>query len=229
MNLCRYIPYKRFEEMVLSSKLTLVAPLEVWEDKNEGYIYRALKTKEGLERIQEYTLKYSGDRDEVANVLNASIKYVRCQSWSQNYDSMVMWNAYSYNNNAIMIKTTKEKIEDLNLRVEDIVYVSNNFTLEEELNKVVDEKGITIHNVFMTKRQKFSFERETRVFQKPTGETDIPIFEQIPIRDIREFIEEVIVHPRAEDVYVKKVKTFCSDNNIKFKGKSKQLEFKLNL
>lgn len=226
MDLYRYVSFPIFVDMIQSSSLTLVSPLKAWEDRYEGLVYRALKTKKGRETIHRIIRQYTNDENELEQVLDATLKYIRCQCWSKSHDSLVLWNAYSYDKQAIMIKTTSEELEKMNLNITEIEYIPDDFNLEAETKRVVDEKGITLHKFFCVKRRAFNYEEECRVFQKPTGDKDIKEFVKIPISDIKCFVKEILVHPSAEEWYVDIVKKFCEDKDIPFNGQSNW--YKLN-
>lgn len=226
MDLHRYVSFPIFVDTIQSSSLTLVSPLKAWEDKYEGLVYRALKSKKGKETINSIVQQYTNDENELEQVLDATLKYIRCQCWSMSYNSLVLWNTYSYSKQAIMIKTTSEELEKINLDIRKIEYIPDDFSLEDETKRVVDKNGITLSKFFCVKRESFKYEKEYRVFQKPTADKDLREYVKIPISEIKTFIKEVLVHPSAEEWYVDIVKKFCEDKDIPFNGQSNW--YKLN-
>ncbi|MBQ4428629.1 MAG: hypothetical protein II871_02525 [Clostridia bacterium] len=228
MELCRYVSFQRFCEMVMSSKLTLISP-EKWNDKYENYLLRALE-KPLLKQAFSDMLsdKLNLDKTQIDDLLcfsNTICAGARCLCFSKSIDEEVMWNAYNYGSQTVMWKTTDSKIEKIN-NMFDIRKVK--YDLEElGVKGFVDlfsrtgaTTGVTNpHNLFTHKRKMFSYENEFRVIDY-LDEPNSPTFVAYPIEDISHFIDCVMVHPLAEDWYVSVIELICKNYNIKFCGRS---------
>lgn len=94
----RYISFESFVGMIQSQALTFVLP-EVWDDPHENKPFiQFLESKENIyERMLFVACFYK--------------TYGQC--WTQLAESDAMWRIYSYNNRAIRIKVTEEKIQQL--------------------------------------------------------------------------------------------------------------------
>lgn len=222
--LYRYMPYSYFKEMVEKQALTLVKPLKCWDDSYEGIIWRMVNSEKGIKMIQEWTLRYSNNKNEAIETLLSNVEYMRCQSWSRAGNDEKMWKEYAHDNTCVMVEVKREKFTSF--IVEDIeykVFKDTDDFLEGELQKFGDENGMTLHNIFSSKKDEFEFEQETRIFNS-TGENVNPnddLFD-IEIRPIEEFINGVMVHPFAKPQLVRSVEEICIEKNLKFLGQSKK-------
>lgn len=236
MDLYRYIPFESFIDLVQSKELTFVSPITSWEDTYEGILYRAMKTSQGKSKIQNIVKKQG--LEVFCDILSDdyAIYMLKCQCWSKQRDSVAMWSIYSNNNNSIMIKTNESKLKKLkydsqNLSTFHVKYIKD-ISLEDEILQATVDNSLDISMVFKTKRVAFQHEEEVRVFVG--GVLDLydsktysePIRVKIPSK-IENFIEEVLVHPKAADWYVKIIEKFCKDRGINFLGKSKLYEFEI--
>ena len=140
--LYRYISFESFVGMVQKSSLTFVLPL-IWDDPQEESPF-----------FQLISIKNSAV--EMAFFIAIHNK-TYAQSWSELAESDAMWRIYSYNNRAVRIKVTKDKIKLLDsVSVIPVTYSDEPFKCER-----IDE------NTFLTalayKRIAFSHEKEVRL------------------------------------------------------------------
>lgn len=219
----RYISPKAFNKLIKSKVFTFVSPSS-WDDKYEGYLYHALQTEEGRKIIEKYAMKCGAEEGEIRDKLQYVYDNTRCVCVSGSEDSVVMWNAYDFQNKAIMIEISKAALKDERIMVCPVEYVEDNISLSDEMQKVMNENGIIIHKVYTTKRRCFAYEDETRLFYrtehpKPNVDARIDI---VP----SEFIVNVMVHPKATECFVRKIEKVCLENGIKFSGRSQTLEYR---
>ena len=236
--LYRYMSFERFNEMLYTKKISANNP-SLWPDQYELYWLRALSTAAGQKKLYEYIQskvdKSSGDwsAENAANLLKLSCNCIYAICFSKVGDEELMWRANSDNNHAVMIETSAGKVNALQdnndqytLLLKDVEYVpDNNYTLETLLTKihVFSAKSIGYENIdelFLTKRECFSYEKEARLLVEPN---DLAYKENRVLLDIpclEELIDGVKVHPNAKDYHVDLVKTLCEKNNISFMGKS---------
>lgn len=235
--LCRYMSFQRFCEILFNQELVLVKP-EMWNDKYEKYIYRAINTIEGEKKIRDFLKeKYSASEqriDEMVDFIKLICDSTHCLCFSKSIDAEVMWNAYSYNSQAIMMITTFDKIEKLNspfsfdFELRTVQYDLENSGLKFLFDLLkADDGGISIansHHFFIHKRKCFEYENECRIIvTKPhSNKAD---FLSYNIDDLSTFINGIMVHPLASASYVSLIEKMCNTFNVKFLGKSNIYDF----
>lgn len=229
MNLYRYMSYEKFIDMLESKSLCFVYPPEFWKDSYEGFLFKAMQTQKGQETILKL-LKSDMHRTFIKALLeNNELKVIRYTCWTQSNDAMVLWSSYSESNQAIMIATTSGHLEKLSINGEHvhlmpITYVKS-LRIEDEIG-ILQHLKLFLPNIFRIKRQIFDYENEVRAHiycGKDVGEKELF---RVPIPQLSDFIEGVLVHPRSDEVYVEKIKLICEAYNIRFLGQSKLFEFK---
>lgn len=244
MGLYRYTTFKRLQEIVLEKHLTLVKPFKYWEDTYEGAFYKAVNNPQTFNELVSLTHHRNDSNEKLANIQSLVSRYpsIRAQSWCRSEDSIVMWNAYSNNRTAIMLKTSKTRMDeifkdnwpsrsntDCDMALPWGNPVSYNIENDSDMKKMfVDlfadiSNGIQPYAPFLYKRKAFSYEDEYRIFV--TSFDTSSDLAQLKVNSPQGFIEGVMVHPGASKVFVGKVRNFCNENNIEFCGKSPQYEF----
>lgn len=219
----RYMSFPEFVNMIQSGQLHLVNPLK-WEDKYEGYLFRMLKSEKGKQKVLEASKKYAIDEKEVIEILKNTLPKVRCQCWTEKYDNILMWNLYSYNNEAIMVSVRRDSLEGLDeIELIDIEYDPEDTDIEKEIHRVIRDKGIYFRDVFKYKRNIFEYENEVRLIARPSTYDKLLNTEKtypIALGDVKAFVQNVLVHPAAPDWYADTVKLFCEAYGIRFGGRS---------
>lgn len=142
--LYRYISFESFVGMVQNKALSFVLP-ELWDDPKECAPFEQLllSTDNLYERIF------------LASVYNKTY----CQCWTRVSESDAMWRIYSYNNRAIQIKVSEEKLCLLpDVKLVPVVY-SDQIELNEtkEVDKFLRSLAI--------KRRAFQHEDEIRLIK----------------------------------------------------------------
>lgn len=245
MDLYRYMPFEYFVDMVLNKELAFVDPIRCWPDKCEGFLYSLMKKENGQELIKKAIEKLGLDNGidvpELAKVVNDwKDPHLRLMSWTQNGDSINMWNAYSYNTKAIMIKVSEENIYKINYRVhthegdldipvftQEMVYVRE-LELNEVLTETMKKPGIFYFtSIFKYKRDIYEYEKEIRAMAVSISDLGDKVL-RLSYEHVPNFIETVKVHPDADEGFVEIVQRFCDRNGIHFSGKSKLHEFGLD-
>lgn len=95
-----------------------------------------------------------------------------------------------------------------------------------------EDGGLTIHHcdeLLCHKRKCFQYENELRLIGGSFDGSPHRMVNGIvylPIEDISNFVERVMVHPLADDGYVDLIKKICQHFGIQFWGRSKIYEFK---
>lgn len=231
--------FKRFCELLFNQELALVNPSK-WPDQYETYVLRELKNTENRKYFEElfddYGIPFEQNFDSLLEVVEAVMEDTYCLCFSRSKDSEVMWNAYSFQNNAIMIRTSVEKLLSLDpeslsaFRVQyDLKNTEIDFLLD---NCFFNDGGLVIRDsdeILRHKRKCFQYENELRLVGSSFCEVSHRCNNGVmylPINDISYFIERVMVHPLADDGYVALIEKMCRHFGIKFWGRSKIYEFK---
>lgn len=237
MKLYRYISLQAFCELIFNSELTFKLP-KCWPDQYEGHYFKLLESESGKKWIGELiekNISSAEHREETKNLLQLLGNSLYCACFTQNADEEVMWNAYSYNNQAIMIETEEDNMTFLNAPTPSIIPVEYDLDKHKlaflESNLFNYDSGIVIRNavdMVRHKRECFSYEKEIRVVIQDVENSGQEI-RKYPIKNISSFISGVTVHPCAEREYVKMIGTLCKVFSLKFNGKSKIYELDTSL
>lgn len=239
MKVYRYLSFRRFSELLFMKELPLINPAK-WSNQYEMYAVRELFDNESQERYQmlfnNYGIPFEKNFDMLRETVEAILNDSYCLCFSRSKDSEVMWNAYSYQNNALMIRTSVDKLlalapESLTVaRVQyDLKSTQLDFLIE---NCEFEDCGLIISHIdelLCHKRKCFQYENELRLiggsFDGGSHRMGNGIV-YLPIEDISNFVERVMVHPSADDGYVDLIKKICQHFGIQFWGRSKIYEFK---
>ena len=241
MELYRYTTLKRLQEMVLDKRLTLVNPFKCWEDTYEGAFYKAANDPVVFQKLVGLTHHRNDDTKTLESLKKLLSNYstIRAQSWSLSEDSIVMWNVYSNNREAVMIITDDTRMnavfsdnhptkagEHCEVKIPwmaPVVYkIQNNEDNEKVIITLFDETTTSIqpYAPLLIKHNAFSYENEYRIFlTNSSSDTDLA---KLSVEKPQEFIKGVMVHPGASEVFVGEVRNFCEARNIMFYGKSQK-------
>lgn len=230
MELYRYVSFETFVDLVQSSSLCFVFPPVSWEDTHEGFLYRAIKTPEGKQKILSLIPTQQNRLFAEAVLTDETLNHTRFQCWTQAQDQVALWSIYNYMNKAIMISSTSEKLEQLSFEEQKVTLMQltyvNSISLEDEVKFVIGQK-IFAPDIFRTKRSAFEHEKEVRAFVGTTRLINPMNPLRVPVPNIQDFIEGVMVHPNAPSWYVAVVEEYCRINHIRFLGQSKLYKFEI--
>ena len=231
MKLYRYIAFESFVDLVQSQSLCFSYPPFAWEDTYEGFLYRAIKTPVGREKILSLIDSKEQARFAEAVLTDDALNHARYLCWSQSKDKLALWSIYPHQNKAVMICTSDKKLQQLkcdglSVSLMKVNYV-NSLTLEDEV-EAIRGKSISSPNIFRSKRSDFKHEKEYRAYIGTLKKIDPSTPLIIPIPDIRNFLEGVMVHPSAPTWYVGVVEEYCQINHIKFLGNRNCTSLKFN-
>ena len=159
----RFEKIQRLRQLVEEKALTFVLP-ELWPDKNEGYLFRAVESKNGVHKVREAIRKVFPASDGFEIALLQTFKRSRyAQCWSRCPENDALWKGYE-----IRIEAERDDVSKLDgIKAYDVRYVDS-VNLEEEL------RALFIHhedgklswkpeNVLLIKRTQFSHEQEVRL------------------------------------------------------------------
>lgn len=243
MELYRYISYELFKDMIDKKELYFVNPFKSWKDEEEGFLYR--KAQE-ITKPKEIENSIDGSY-AVKNLISKQLKnggiYInkesnivldwfgmRCQSWCQEKNSFEMWKVYSYDKCAISIAVDSAKLLQLHYgkhKVEGFkVKYEDELSFNHELKKAIGRNNeFYIASILQTKRSKFSFENEYRVYVilldgegRYDGEKQHDGIKVKIDENMSSFINGVYCHPEATDGFKKELKEYCKEHNLKLLG-----------
>jgi hypothetical protein len=163
----RFERIDRFLQLVDEKALTFVLP-ELWPDKNEGYLFRAVQSKEGIRKVEQALRKIApaprGLEIGLLKVFRQS-RYAQC--WSKCYENDALWKGYD-----VRIEADRDDVSKLDsVQAHDVRYVDS-INLEDELRSLFaypTEKTTTWRpeNVLLIKQKKlFQHEEEVRLLTK---------------------------------------------------------------
>ncbi|UYZ39009.1 DUF2971 domain-containing protein (plasmid) [Clostridium beijerinckii] len=214
MKVYRYISLKQFMHFIENNK-TYLTRISSWDDTWEAPTMKLpIQHEDG--RLSK--LAYSSGMDLFA------------QCWTSKKESDAMWRIYSASKDGIKIGTTVKKFELLEgprrYAVDEIFYYEN---LMEGL-KYCDEHS-SIMRIFregLIKREEFSHEQEIRLITINAPNTlekvlkDEENYLELNL-NAKDFIEEIIIDPRAEEYYVETIKKYCERVGIEVVPKKSDL------
>lgn len=200
MKVYRYMSLKQFMHFIENNK-TYLTRISSWDDTWEAPIMK-LPTQHDNGRLSKPA--YSSGMDLFA------------QCWTSKKESDAMWRIYSASKDGIKIGTTVKKFELLEglgyYAVDEIFYYKN---LMEGLDYC--NEGSSIMRTFregLIKRDEFIHEQEIRLItiNSPNTLGKVLKAEENYLElnlDAKDFIEEIIIDPRAEKYYVETIKKYC--------------------
>lgn len=206
MELYRYIPFETFADIVANKQLNLVSPA-YWEDTYEGWFWNTL---------------VENGKPEQSQMVKEFRNCVFAQCWSKNKDSVALWSIYSYNQKAIMIESSWEKLKTLpNVIIKEIEYSEKAEINVDELYQILfHQSKDNLVLPYTKKRSGFAHENEVRLFVVNKNFNGEKKSYTIQIENPSDIITNVLVHPFAQDWYVEIIERFCNTFNIPFGGKS---------
>lgn len=231
MKLYRYLSLQAFCELLYNKELTFKQPKK-WPDQYEGYCYKLLETDEGKRKIDEIISRKvfpEKQKEVIKNTIRLLGSSLYCVCFSRNRDAEVMWNAYSYNKQAIMIEIDTIRLPDsdpypfecpVEYDLEDGVESFWETNLSKLNHSAVFDQP---HKALTHKRKCFSYENEVRlIIQDISNPNEGKL--KYPVDNISMFITGVMVHPLATAEYTQMIETLCSVFSLHFLGKSKVYE-----
>lgn len=209
--LYRYMSLSQFISFIEQRK-TYLTKLLFWEDTWEVPTRKLFK-----------------DGEQCLYNNNYSLNDLYGQCWSLEGVSDALWRIYSRESEGILIQTTVEKfqlIEEVKFGVlSPVIYYENLVEVLQGLvlNKVVNNE--LIQGLF--KRKAFEHEKEVRLIALRKDISSI--IENNELSHIKinldpiEFIEDIVIDPRAQDWYVSTIKEYCKRAGFKILPKKSDL------
>ncbi len=224
----RIFDLKRFEELVLNSKLTLVRP-ELWEDPFENFLYSYYKNK--FAKNQNMFMRWYG-----------SDLFGLC--WTLREEADELWRIYSPQRTGIKVKTTIRKLFECLAKSDDqwlaTCYIGKvSYVTNKEIVKSLTSDFFTRTNehsdtakmrasALLLKRKEFKYEKEVRIIREVWNQQDIRNSKLIDIDiDYNSVFNNISVDPRLDEYDYKLVKEKLKKLGLKIPIYQSQL-YKLN-
>ncbi|WP_017416061.1 DUF2971 domain-containing protein [Clostridium tunisiense] len=197
--LYRYMCLSQFMSFAETHK-TYLTKLLFWEDKWE------IPTRKFLSEIDN-CFNYNTEREYLNGL------YGQC--WSLEGVSDALWRIYSREDEGILIQTTVEKfslIKEINFgMLSPVIYYENLNQVSKKLTDGDVKKNDLIQGLF--KRKAFEHEKEVRLItlrDYVTCNSNNQRCSRIEVNlNPLEFIEKIIIDPRAKEWYVETIKEYC--------------------
>jgi len=226
----RIMPFqgRGLESVVTKKELVLVTP-DLWSDKYEGYLAREMKTIDGIGRVALLLhRKGIGVHPALTAAMLQQLQrgtYMQC--WTAAAEKPSMWGEYSGDGASVRVTTTLGKIRRAAyLGIYKVEY-RDKLSLEEEIDEIFPTPELLLQisypQIFRRKRQKYNHEEEIRLMYCAFGfpnNSPNPKLHSVSFAHVPDFIESVVVDPRATDEATAQVQKFCADNGIPFGGRS---------
>jgi len=226
----RIMPFagRGLESVVANQELVLVTP-DLWSDKHEGFLAQELKTRAGISKVA-LLLQQKGlglHPSLTAAMLHEFLQGTYMQCWTAAAEKPSMWGEYSGDGASVRVTTTLGKIRRAAyLGIYKVEY-RDTLSLEEEIEQIFPTPDLLLQlsypQIFRRKRKKYDYEEEIRLMHCNVGFTNSssnPKLYPISFAHVADFIESVVVDPRATDDVTSVIEKFCTDNGIAFAGRS---------
>jgi hypothetical protein len=195
--LYRYMSISQFLSLVEGRQLHL-AKITSWDDTWEGALYKVpTQIEDGEIHLPSHSMG-----DDMFG-----------QCWSLFKDSDAMWRIYSPNCEGIMIRTTAKKFCSISLPPISVlgrVYYGTHLPYPND---------VSTFDPALLKREAFEHEQEVRLLVLLETDTDAI---HVGI-DVFDFIEEIIIDPRASDWFVKTIQNYCKRIGFKISAEKSSL------
>jgi len=171
----RFEKIEFFRQLIQEKALTFVLP-QLWDDKREGFLFRAVQSEQGTAKVLEALKKIAPSAKDLSpNIaLLRAFRYSRyAQCWSRCSENGALWKGYQ-----VRLEVERDDISKLDgIKAYDVRYVDS-IKLEDELKSLFthqDEKTLTweSENILLTKRIEFSYEQEVRLLTEVVIENTV--------------------------------------------------------
>jgi hypothetical protein len=220
--LWKYMDLPKYLSLLSSSSIWL-ARSDTFKDKREGIFHHAMK-----KNIEMYYYEMSKSPDfhndlAVKNVSEfqeylSSNTFISC--WHKSLkENMVMWEIYGETENSVSIKTTALKLKD-SFCIESVYKEALEVALDEVIYENSDVAAVPnekkCRQPFFLKREHFAFENEVRLYFRSRMHHSVssaPYGYKVQV-DLDKLIDEIYVHPDADDWFFEAVKDLTKKYGI---------------
>jgi hypothetical protein len=218
--LWKYMDLPKYLSLLSSSSIWLARP-DTFKDKREGVFHHEMKKElEGFYNEMSKRPDFPNDLpvknvNEFQEYLSRNT-FISCWHKSLN-ENMVMWEIYGETENSVSIKTTALKLKDsfcIEAVYKDALEVALDEVVYENSDVLPYEKNY--RQPFFLKREHFAFEKEVRLYfrsRKHHSISDAQYGYKIQV-NLNALIDEIYVHPDADDWFVKAVQDLTNRYGI---------------
>lgn len=242
----KYLSLDKFLYLLEKKSLFLMQAAKYWEDPYEGitvdskiqgyinYVKNVDKVKLNNEVLGKDIDIINGLPQNIQDWAERSIVFQRHQkklvhgtSWTLNPESDAMWRIYSPYKHGIQIQTTVDKLK---LTLKEVnspkSWIETYYTVGKVSYDLPTKTHINLEEDFLFKGRAFEHEQEVRGLVQPihphVSYSRIPeAVDFINAKIVGNFVEKVIVDPRAEDWFVDAVTSYCKKKDILYCEKSR--------
>lgn len=212
IELFRYISFENFVNLVINNKDRYVRPSS-WDDRLEGYLFSHMETPEDVRQIVSemyYKLclgNYFAIPDNYFRMWHSKwFTYAQC--WTSHKDADAMWRCNSYNNKAIQIRTTYDKLyehasiifpkeQSFSVYLRKVCYdLDKESAVDLQISQMKD--SLLAHETYFHKRPAFEHEDEYRLLVADNKLFDVESLSSYGVkREIKKYVngktdEEII-------------------------------------
>ncbi|MBI5636764.1 MAG: hypothetical protein HZA03_02210 [Nitrospinae bacterium] len=207
---------------MVEHQLLYFTRISLWDDPFEGN--DVVNLKKALRQEEKRIISQGGQIISSPVGYMSKIKNDRfASSWSLLGESDAMWRIYSRDRLGVKIQTTASKLDahtqyDINIKMSDKDINERPMIHQEgSLGKIVYGKEHVLSRnsditSFLHKRKPFEHEQEVRSIVRLMDSKSPYLYE--PINPVEEFVEKVVIDPRAPAWHVKSVKKYCERFNL---------------
>lgn len=218
--LYRITSLEGFLSLLINKRERFVNPIDKWEDTYEGYFLQFLNDEDRLMEIINLLYDRISSRAYKVTCRNIA-KLLGCRydcygiCWSTEKDSDAMWRIYSYDEKAVQLISSEDRIrrmlkgagkEEKDISIYKVKY---DLVSDEQLCDKMINTGVALDAAYFHKREAFSHEKEKRViihenrqFEEKTEELTRLVKAQLSpdaSKEITRVIEEIV-----NERYIKK-------------------------
>jgi len=175
----RFFSFEHFKDLIEKEALYFVTHND-WDDKQEGLVFKAMRTKQGRQKILNTLKKLSPDLSmPIFASLGRLGNCVHAQSWSTSEGDNVLWGVGSDKPKEVRIEVSMVNIGKLkNVSSHEIKYADFS-SFDDELKTIINasKRQVEIAPLLLRKGTGFSKEQEVRLLShidpeylnRPTG------------------------------------------------------------
>lgn len=207
----RYIGFEDFVNLLVNNKERFVRPI-TWDDKYEGYLFSHMETKNDVHEIVSEMYYYLCPK----NYYSISDNYFKlwhskwfsyAQCWSKFPETDAMWRGYSYDNKAVRIRTTNDKLtehtkkifsdsEIFSVYLQKVTYdLHKRDVLKQQIKQT--KESLSVHEPYFHKRPAFKHEGEYRLL---VADNSLYSAEGLSSMGVKFKIEEKIKNKTDEEI-----------------------------
>ncbi len=165
----RFDSFKHFKDIIQKNALYFVHHSKWNDDKEEGLIFKKLKTRQGRFEIEQILRELRPDDPLLMGILINFDLCIRGHSWTKVESNTYFWQKHSMNNDSIRLEISRNDIKYLDregtgpVTAYDIDY--KNTSVRDDIKEFLDvaPNQIDIVKIMLRKRPEYAHEKEVRL------------------------------------------------------------------